>query len=173
MLRRLAFCCLTACLGLAAPHAALADAAPFDLAGPTLEVKVTHGGATLPISQVPNLAAGDQLEIKADLPAGQSVHYLLVAAFLRGATNPPPTSWFHKAETWNHKAGADVLKASVPDGAQQVIVFLAPQTGGDFATLAGAVRGRPGAFVRASQDLNQASLDRSRLDAYLASHPQG
>ncbi|MEJ0063993.1 MAG: hypothetical protein WDM85_00095 [Caulobacteraceae bacterium] len=173
MLRRLAFCCLTACLGLAAPHAALADAAPFDLAGPALEVKVTHGGVTLPISQVPNLAAGDQLEIKADLPAGQSVHYLLVAAFLRGATNPPPTSWFHKAETWNHKAGADVLKANVPDGAQQVIVFLAPQTGGDFATLAGAVRGRPGAFVRASQDLNQASLDRSRLDAYLAAIRKG
>jgi len=168
MLRRLAF--LTACLAvpLAAPRVSLADAAPFDLSGPTLEVKVTHGGVTLPISQVPNLAAGDQLEIRADLPTGQSVHYLLVAAFLRGATNPPPMSWFHKAETWNHKAGADVLKASVPDGAQQVIVFLAPQTGGDFATLAGAVRGRPGAFVRASQDLDQASLDRSRLDAYLA-----
>ena len=27
--------------------------------------------------------------------------------------------------------------------------------------------GRPGAFVRASQDLNQASLDRSRLESYL------
>ena len=31
-----------------------------------------------------------------------------------------------------------------------------------------AVRGRPGVFVRASQDLNQASLDRSRLEKYLA-----
>src|SRR5580658_3409076 len=121
MLRRLAFSCLTVCLGLLAeapPGAAMADAAPFDLSGPTLEVKVTHGGVTLPIAQVPNLSAGDQLEIKADLPAGQSVHYLLVAAFLRGATNPPPMSWFHKAETWNRKAGADVLKASVPEGAQ-------------------------------------------------------
>ena len=48
------------------------------------------------------------------------------------------------------------------------MVFLAPQTGGDFKTLMGAVRGRPGAFVRASQDLNQASLDRSRLDAFLS-----
>jgi hypothetical protein len=91
---------------------------------------------------------------------------LLVAAFLRGATDPPPSSWFHQAQTWRH--GADVLRAAVPADAQQVIVFLAPQTGGDFATLVDAVRGRPGAFVRASQDLEQASLDRSRLDAYLA-----
>jgi hypothetical protein len=177
MLRRLAFCCLTASFALhaaALPVTARADAAPFDLSGPTLEVNVTHGGVTLPISQTPNLSAGDQLEIKADLPAAQSVHYLLVVAFLRGATNPPPTSWFHKAETWSHKGGADVLRASVPEGAQQVILFLAPQTGGDFATLVGAVRGRPGAFVRASQDLEQASLDRSRLDAYLAAiHKRG
>ena len=39
---------------------------------------------------------------------------------------------------------------------------------GDFGTLRSAVQGKPGAFVRASQDLNQASLDRSRLDKYLA-----
>ena len=31
------------------------------------------------------------------------------------------------------------------------------------------VQGRPGAFVRTSQDLNQAALDRSRLERYLAS----
>ena len=30
------------------------------------------------------------------------------------------------------------------------------------------MRGRPGAFVRTSQDLNQAALDRSRLERYLA-----
>jgi len=57
---------------------------------------------------------------------------------------------------------------TVPQGAQQALLFLAPETGGDFSTLRGAVRGRPGAFVRASQDLNQAALDRSRLDTYLA-----
>ncbi len=56
----------------------------------------------------------------------------------------------------------------MPDGAQQVLIFLAPQTSGDFKTLVNAVRGRPGAFVRASQDLNQATLDRSRLQAYMA-----
>ena len=48
-------------------------------------------------------------------------------------------------------------------------MFLAPETGGDLSnTLMGAVRGRPGAFVRASQDLNQAALDRSRLERYLS-----
>jgi len=147
---------------------ASADPAPFDLAGPKLEIKVIHAGKTLPISEVPNLSVGDQVSIKADLPSGQSVHYLLVAAFLRGATNPPPENWFFSSETWNHK-GSNGLKVTVPQDAQQVLVFLAPETGGDFKTLVGAVRGRPGAFVRASQDLNQATLDRSRLKVYLAS----
>lgn len=157
------------CLGLlVVPSFLFADPAPFDLAGPKLEIKVVHGGKTLPISEVPNLSAGDQVSIKADLPPGQSVHYLLVAAFLRGATNPPPESWFFSSETWNHK-NSDGLKITVPQDAQQVLIFLAPETGGDLKTLVGAVRGRPGAFVRASQDLNQATLDRSRLKVYLAS----
>ncbi len=52
----------------------------------------------------------------------------------------------------------------MPEGAEQVLVFLAPQATGDFKTLIGAVQGRPGAFVRTSQDLNQATLDSSRLD---------
>jgi hypothetical protein len=161
-------CCVFGLLLLAAmPALARAEPAPFDLVGPTLNVKVTHAGATLPISETPNLSAGDQLWIKADLPPAQSVHYLLVAAFLRGATNPPPESWFYRWETWNPGA-RDGLKITVPKGAQQVLVFLAPQTGGDFKTIVAAVRGRPGAFVRASQDLNQASLDRSRLTAFLA-----
>src|SRR5438067_13248365 len=152
---------------LLAPGPARADAAPFDLAGPSLRVTVTQGALTLPISEVPNLSVGDQLAIQADLPEAQSAQYLLVAAFLRGATNPPPKSWFHRAETWTEN-GREGLKITVPAGAQQVLVFLAPRTGGDFDTLVGAVRGRPGAFVRASQDLNQASLDRSRLDVFLA-----
>ncbi len=57
---------------------------------------------------------------------------------------------------------------TVPAEAQQTLLFLAPETGGDFSTLRNAVKGRPGAFVRASQDLNQASLDRLRLEKYLA-----
>lgn len=47
------------------------------------------------------------------------------------------------------------------------MLFLAPETGGDFNTLRSTVRARPGVFVRASQDLNQASLDRTRVDKYL------
>src|SRR5882757_330119 len=142
--------------------------APFDLAGPTLDVKITRGMQTLPASQVPKLAAGDRIWIKADLPATQSAHYLLVTAFLSGSTNPPPESWFFPCKTWTGKCGHDGLTVTVPDGAQQVLVFLAPETGGDFRTLVSAVRGRPGAFVRTSQDLNQAALDRSRLERYLA-----
>jgi hypothetical protein len=152
---------------LLAPGVAAADPMPFDLAGPQLNVAITRAGATLPISETPNLAAGDQLSIRADLPPSQSVHYLLVAAFLRGATNPPPESWFYRAETWTRE-GRSGLKISVPTGAQQVLVFLAPETGGGLKAIMDAVRARPGAFVRAAQDLNQASLDRSRLDAFLA-----
>jgi hypothetical protein len=152
----------------AAAIMARADAAPFDLAGPKLEVKVTRAGKTLAISEVPNLAAGDRVWIKADLPEGQAAHYLLVAAFLRGSTNPPPENWFFRQETWNRKSEDEGLTVTVPDGAQQVLIFLAPETGGDYHTLVNAVRGKPGAFVRASQDLNQAMLDRSRLDTYLA-----
>jgi len=148
-------------------RAALAAPAPFDLAGPVLEVAVTRGTVTLPAAQVPNLAPGDRIWLKADLPTTQSTHYLLVAAFLRGATNPPPENWFFPCKTWTGRCAADGLTITVPADAQQVIVFLAPQTGGDFNTLVSAVRGRPGAFVRTSQDLNQASLDRSRLERYL------
>ncbi len=158
---------LAAVVSLAAVTCAWADAPPFDLAGPRLEVKVTRAGKSLPIDEVPNLAPGDRVWIKADLPKGQSAHYLLVAAFLRGSTNPPPENWFFRQETWDKKA-KEGLTVIVPQGAQQVLVFLAPETGGDFRTLVGAVRGRPGSFVRASQDLNQAMLDRSRLDTYLA-----
>jgi hypothetical protein len=148
--------------------AARAAPAPFDLAGPTLEVKVTRSGTTLPASQVPNLAAGDRLWIKADLPQTQSVEYLMVAAFLSGSTNPPPEKWFFACKIWSAKCGSEGLTVTVPQGAQQVLVFLAPHTGGDLRTLIGAVRGRPGAFVRTSQDLNQAALDRSRLERFLS-----
>src|SRR3981189_232752 len=147
---------------------AQATPAPFDLAGPTLDVKITRGAQTLPASAVPNLVAGDRVWIKADFPATQSAHYLMVAAFLSGSTNPPPQSWFFPCKTWSATCGRDGLTVTVPEGAQQVLVFLAPETGGDFKTLVNAVRGRPGAFVRTSQDLNQAALDRSRLEQFLA-----
>jgi hypothetical protein len=146
---------------------ARSETGQFDLAGPVLRVRVTHQGTTLPIAQVPQLATGDQISIAADLPDDQSAHYLLIAAFLRGATNPPPDKWFFQAEIWTKK-GRKGLALTVPEGAQQVALFLAPATGGDFPTLRNAVQGRPGAFVRAAQELAQASLDRGRLDTYLA-----
>jgi hypothetical protein len=154
---------------LAAPVEAVgAEPAPFDLAGPSVAITVTRGQKTLPITQVPNLAPGDKLWIQADFPESQSAHYLMVAAFLRGATNPPPQNWFYPCETWTTRCMQKGLTITVPSEAQQVLVFLAPETGGDFRTLVSAVRGRPGAFVRSSQDLNQASLDRARLEKYLA-----
>jgi hypothetical protein len=152
---------------LAFANAASADPAPFDLAGPNLDVTVTRGAQTLPISQVPNLVSGDRLSIKADLPSTQSAHYLMVLAVLRGSTNPPPADWFFRCETWKGRCAQDGLNVIVPQDAQQMLVFLAPATNGDFKTLVNAVRARPGVFVRTSQDLNQATLDRSRLESYL------
>jgi hypothetical protein len=142
--------------------------APFDLAGPTLEIEVTRGDRTLPAAQVPSLAVGDRISIKADVAGSDSARYLMVAAFLRGATNPPPEQWFYPCETWSRRCAKEGLSLTVPQGAAQLLVFLAPQTGGAFRTLVNAIRGRPGAFVRTSQDLKQAALDHSRLDAYLA-----
>ncbi|HTB67877.1 MAG TPA: hypothetical protein VK727_16765, partial [Steroidobacteraceae bacterium] len=129
-------------LGLGAAAAA-ADNAPFDLAGPQLRVMITRGTRTLPVADVPNLAVGDKLAIKAELPDSQAARYVMIVAFLRGATNPPPPEWFFRCDTWSRKC-ADGLQLTVPAGAQQVLVFLAPSTGGDFNTLRDAVRGRPG-----------------------------
>lgn len=161
---------LATCLAvpaLLAGLAAHADPAPFDLAGPVLEVSVTRDGKTLPLAQVPELSGGDRVQIKADFPGSQSAHYLMVLAFLRGATNPPPADWFIRCETWKAPCSTQGLTVTVPQEAQQVLVLLAPTASGDFKTLVGAVRGKPGAFVRTSQDLNQATLDRSRLERYL------
>jgi hypothetical protein len=153
---------------LLSASALLGDTAAFDLAGPRIEIRVTRAGKTLPISRVPNLKAGDRLWIHPDMPDAESVRFLMITAFLRGSTNPPPENWFTKVETWNKHVREEGVVITVPTGAQQALIFLAPQTGGDFGTLRSAVQGKPGAFVRASQDLNQASLDRSRLDKYLA-----
>jgi hypothetical protein len=145
-----------------------ADSAAFDLAGPRIDITVTRAGKTLPISDVPNLQPGDRLWIHPDLPESQSVRYLLIVAFLRGSTNPPPDTWFTRADTWTRQVRQEGIVVTVPKDAQQTLLFLAPETGGDFNTLRTAVRGKPGAFVRASQDLNQASLDRLRLEKYLS-----
>ncbi len=144
-----------------------ADSPAFDLTGPKVDVHVKRGEATLPVSQVPNLLPGDRLWIHPDFPESQSAHYILVVAFLRGATNPPPADWFTRVETWAREPRNEGVFVTVPKEAQQALVFLVPETGGDFSTLRKAVHDRPGAFVRASQDLQAASWDRMRLDSYL------
>ena len=145
-----------------------ADPARFDLAGPNVDVHVTRAGKTLPIAEVPNLQPGDKIWLHADLPPTQSIHYLLIAAFLRGTTNPPPDNWFTEIQTWNKKVRAEGVTITVPAEAQQVLLFLAPETGGDFSTLRSAVRGRPGVFVRASQDLIESGFEQARIETYLA-----
>ena len=144
-----------------------ADTARFDLSGPKVEVKVTRGDTVLPISQVPNLQAGDKIWLHPDLPPTQSTHLLLVAVFLRGTTNPPPDIWFTRLETWDKKTRAEGVTITVPEEAQQALLFVAPETGGDFSTLKSAVKGRPGIFIRASADLNEASFEQARIERYL------
>lgn len=153
------------CLASTGLHA---DGPAFDLLGPKVDVHVKRGTVTLPIGEVPNILAGDRLWIHPDLPESQSARYVLIIAFLRGSTNPPPPEWFTRVETWNRDVRNEGVFITVPAEAQQALIFLAPETGGDFSTLRAAVRGRPGAFVRATQDLQAASLDRMRLEAYLA-----
>ena len=144
-----------------------ADNARFDLEGPKIDIRITRGSATLPISEVPNLQPGDKIWIKADLPASQSNHLLLIVAFLRGTTNEPPEDWFTKIETWDKK-NAEGTTVTVPAEAGQAILFVAPETGGDFNTLRSAVKGRPGLFIRADADLNEASFEQQRIERYLA-----
>ena len=143
------------------------DKARFDLAGPKIEVRVHRHGTTLPIAEVPNLLPGDSIWVKADLPPTQSNHLLLIVAFLRGTTNEPPDTWFTEIDTWDKKVveGTTVV---VPEGAQQALMFVAPQTGGDFKTLRSAVKGRPGLFIRADSDLNEASFEQERIERYLS-----
>ncbi|MEK6397266.1 MAG: hypothetical protein V4734_04205, partial [Terriglobus sp.] len=141
-------------------------ASRFDLMGPKISVHVQRHDQSLPIAEVPNLQPGDKLTIHADLPKTQSVHMILVMAFLRGSTNPPPENWFTELKTWDKKF-AEGVTVTVPQEAQQALIFLAPETGGDFSTLKSAVMGRPGAFVRASQDLNEASFEQARIERYV------
>lgn len=122
-----AFCVLSA--GLAVAPSALAESAAFDLVGPKLEVRVQRGGATLPIAEVPSLQAGDRLWIHPDLPDSQSVRYLMVVVFLRGATNPPPDPWFTRVETWNRPVHEEGVHVAVPEEAEEALILLAPETG--------------------------------------------
>ena len=166
--QRLASLCIAGLLAIAS-YASAQGSGRFDLNGPAIDVNVSRGSRTLPIALVPNLQPGDKLTIHADLPPTQSVKLLLIVCFLRGSTNPPPEQWFTRIETWSKHIRAEGVTVTVPDEAQQALMFIAPETGGDFSTLKSAVRGRPGIFVRASQDLNEASFEQSRIEHYTQS----
>lgn len=155
------------CLCLSS-HLFASDTARFDLSGPKLDVRVTRQGKSLPVAAVPNLLEGDHLWLHADLPETQSIKYLLVAVFLRGTTNPPPDNWIVKIQTWDKKIKAEGSEVIVPPGAQQVLLLLAPETGGDVSALRSAIRARPGVFVRAAQDLDEAGFEQARIEKYLA-----
>ncbi|MEG3165296.1 hypothetical protein U1701_11890 [Sphingomonas sp. PB2P19] len=157
---RLATVAVAVSVAVASPAAA----SDFDLAGPVLRASVARGGVTLPLSQVPDLATGDRITVAVELPRQQGARYRLVLAFLRGATNPPPKDWLFEAESWKPKKATIV--AVVPEGAQQVLALLVPDTKGAVDAVSGAIRGKPGAFVRASQELNQAMLGSARLSAF-------
>jgi hypothetical protein len=147
---------------------AMADPAPFELTGPDLRIEVRRGEQVLPIAKVPSLAAGDKLTIHGAFAEDQGANFVLVSAFLRGATNPPPKDWIDTARTWKSKEKDKALTLTVPQGARQIVLLMVPETGGAEGVLVDAVRGKPGEFVRASQDLNQASLDHSRLVVFMA-----
>lgn len=166
-LRWLGPLCLSLLIGFSIAPFLGADSVPFDLAGPAVQIKVTRADKALPISEVPNLLAGDKLWVRADLPSGQSARYVLVVAFLQGPTNPPPENWFTAIETWDKKIREEGSFVEVPPNAQEALLFLAPETGGGFGALRSMVRSKPGIFVRASQDLEEASLERTRLDKFL------
>lgn len=157
--------CLLA-LFLAGPL--FADDARFDLVGPKIDVRVTRGSTTLPIAEVPNLQPGDKIWVKADLPDTQRNHLLLIVAFLRGTTNEPPDNWFTEIDTWDTRRTEEGTTVTVPKDAEQALMFVAPETGGDFKTLRSAVKGRPGLFIRADADLNEASFEQQRIERYLA-----
>src|SRR3546814_7593535 len=138
------FCC-SLLLGLAvAPAPARGIVAVRSRRAPGLQGAVTQGGRTLPIARVPNLAEGDRISIKLDLPERQGARMLLVAAFLRGATNPPPKDWFFKSKTW--KQSGTELSLTVPAGARQLVLFLAPDDNSAYDAIVEAMRDRPSTF---------------------------
>ena len=115
------------------PKPVRGQAASFDLIGPRVEMQVSRDGKSLPISEVANFKPGDRIWLHPDFPESQSVYYQLIVAFLRGSTNPPPEKWITQAETWNKKVKQEGILVTVPQDAQQVLVFLAPETGGGMA----------------------------------------
>src|SRR5260370_35512905 len=101
-----------------------------------------------PLSEVRNLESGYRVWVHADLPDSQSGHYVMVVAFLRGATNPPPDFWFTHIDTWDKPVRQEGGFVTVPEEAEQALILLAPQTAGAFSPMRAAVRSKQGGCVR-------------------------
>ena len=102
----------------------------------------------------------------------QSVHYILVAAFLRGVTNSPPQPGSPKRKHGTGRCGRKVSFSPFQKAHSCFYFSWLPKPAEISARCAQRFwehpgHSTPGAFVRASQDLNRASLARSRLDGYL------
>ena len=166
MRRTFPFCCS----GVLVSTGLHADDNPaFDLTGPKVDVHVKRGEVTLPIGEVPNLLPGDRLWIHPDFPESQSRALCADCGIsARGDQSAAAGVVYARGDLEPRGARTRACLSRFPTEAQQALIFLAPETGGDFSTLRNAVHERPGAFVRASQDLQAASLDRMRLEAYLA-----
>jgi hypothetical protein len=151
---------------LFAPAGAPSGTVGFDLPGPQIEVRVTRAGEILPIAQVPNLQAGDRVWGHPNLPDEQSVRHVLVAAFLRAATNPPPESWFTRRKRGTSRCAR---KGSFSTFRKRVAT---PALSGSrdhrrFQHPALSCPAKARSLRQSLEDLNRASLARSRLDGHL------
>ena len=127
---------------------------------------MTRGGKTLPIADVPNLQPNDRLCISR--VSGRSIRSLLDGGdFSARDDKSPAENWFTRAETWNRQVRTEGIVVTVPPDAQQSLIFLAPRLAG-ISAVCDPLWKASRVFSRASQDLNQASLDRTRSDKYLA-----
>jgi len=102
----------------------------------------------------------DRIWLKADLPSSQSAHYLDDHRFSSRShqSTAGETGFLHAR--LDRQCATDALPSPCRKGRSRCWCSWRADRG-DFKTLMSAVRGRPGAFVRTSQDLNQAELDRA------------
>ena len=150
------------------PNKGQASAATsFNVPGPVLQVNVRRGEETLPIYQVPSLQPGDIISVTSSFKEKEPVHWMLVSGFLRGATEPPPEKWFSEVDLWKHHNWDHTQQITVPSGANQGLLFLAPDSGGGFSTLRNTVRRQPNLFLRVSQDMTKATAEQGRLNSFL------
>ena len=65
------------CAMLTPASLSAAEPAPFELAGPALDILVMRGDQSLPIAQVPSLSEGDRLSIELGTTAGNRVREMV------------------------------------------------------------------------------------------------